>query len=152
MLSQTAQYALRALVYIAQHAEDGPVLAREIAEKTDVPRQYLSTILREAVRSGLLKSTRGKGGGFQLAGPASKTRLLDVLRPFDDIAARTGCPFGQEECSDDNPCVFHDHWKPVAVAYQDMLNDTTLQDMQLEAMQAPKKKKKKKKRQSARRT
>ncbi len=151
MLSQTAQYALRALVYIAQHAQEGPVLAREIAGKTNVPKQYLSTILREAVRSGLLKSTRGKGGGFQLAKPPLKTRLLDVLKPFDDIAARTGCPFGQEKCSDENPCVFHDHWKPVAVAYQDMLNDTTLYDMQREAMLHPKKKTKKKKRRTTRR-
>jgi len=140
VLSQTAQYALRALVYIAQHAEEGPLLAKEIAEKTHVPRQYLSTILREAVRSGLLKSTRGKGGGYQLARPAHKTRLLDVLRPFDDIAARTGCPFGQEKCSDENPCVFHNHWKPVSVAFQAMLNGTTLHDMQREAKSTPKKK------------
>ncbi len=133
------------MVYIAQHADEGTsVLAKEIAEKTFVPRQYLSTILREAVRAGLLKSTRGKGGGYQLAKAAHKTRLLDVLRPFDDIAARTGCPFGQAECSDENPCVFHDHWKPVSVAFQEMLNGTTLRDMQHDAAQAVSKKKRKK--------
>lgn len=142
MLSQTAQYALRAMVYIAQRGENGPVLAKEIAEKTFVPRQYLSTILREAVRSGLLKSTRGKGGGYQLAKAAHETRLQDVLRPFDDIAARRGCPFGQAECSDLNPCVFHEHWKPVSAAFQDMLDGTTLHDMQHDVAQAPAKKRK----------
>ncbi|MFQ5429006.1 MAG: RrF2 family transcriptional regulator [Phycisphaerae bacterium] len=136
MLSQTAQYALRGLVYVAEHGVDAPVLAEEIAKKTGVPRQYLSSILRKAVRAGLLKSTRGKGGGFQLARARSRIRLLEVLRLFDDVVARAACPFGQARCSDENPCIFHDYWKPVATAYGAMLESTTLEDVVLSGRKA----------------
>ncbi|MFQ5501157.1 MAG: RrF2 family transcriptional regulator [Phycisphaerae bacterium] len=144
MLSQTAQYAMRAMAYIAEYGKEGSVLAKDIAKKTGVPRQYLSSILREAVRAGLLKSTRGKGGGFRLARPDHRIRLLDVFKPYDDVNSKTGCPFGQPKCSDEKPCVFHEHWKPVAAAYSAMLEETTLADLEPEP--APKRKKRRKKR------
>lgn len=122
----TAQYALRALVYIARQPGEHPVLAREIAARTRVPSHYLSRILRDAVRCGLLESARGVGGGFRLARPAEDIRLIDVLSPFDDVLARSRCPFGQPQCNDSNPCGFHDYWKPIAAAYRSMLERTSL--------------------------
>ncbi len=129
MLSATAQYALRAMVYIASRDPDEPVLAREIAAKTSVPLQYLSRILRDAVRHGLLESTRGVGGGFRLARPRNKIKLVDVLSVFDDVIGRSKCPFGQSRCSDSHPCGFHEHWKPISSAYREMLENTTLDDI-----------------------
>lgn len=117
------------MVFIAEHGGDGLVLASDIARKTKIPKQYLSAILRNAARAGLLKSTRGRGGGFRLARPTHRIRLLDIFRPYDDVDSKTGCPFGQPRCSDDNPCVFHDHWKPVAEAYKRMLTETTIADL-----------------------
>jgi Rrf2 family iron-sulfur cluster assembly transcriptional regulator len=129
MLSMTAQYALRAFVFIATHGDDQPVLAKEIATHTGVPQHYLSRILRDAVRSGLLDSARGVGGGFRLARPARRMKLLDLLSPFDDVLNRSRCPFGQPRCNDQNPCGFHEFWKPIAVAYRRMLENTTLADV-----------------------
>lgn len=126
MLSMTAQYALRAFVYIAAHETERPVLAREIAAHTGVPSQYLSRILRDAVRAGLLDSARGVGGGFRLARPAARIRLFDILAPFDDVLNRSRCPFGQARCNDDHPCGFHPYWKPIARAYRNMLENITL--------------------------
>lgn len=122
----TAQYALRALVYVSGQNPGRTVLAKEIAANTGVPSHYLSRILRDAVREGLLESTRGVGGGFRLTRPSNQIRLLEVLAPFDDVVARSRCPFGQPECSDENPCGFHTYWKPIAVAYRRMLEMTTL--------------------------
>lgn len=130
MLSLTAQYALRAMVFIAGSDPERPVLAREIAEHTGVPLQYLSRILRDAVREGLLTSTRGIGGGFRLARASNRMRLIEVLAPFDDVVGRSRCPFGQPRCSDDHPCGFHVHWKPVAAEYRRMLEQTTLADVE----------------------
>lgn len=129
MLSITAQYALRAMVYIAAHGAERAVGAKEIAAKTGVPAQYLSRILRDAVRHGLLKSARGVGGGFRLARPVQRIRLLDVLAPFEPTLTRTRCPFGQPRCSDDRPCGFHSSWKPVATAMRRMLEETTLAEV-----------------------
>lgn len=126
MLSITAQYALRALVYIAGQNGDQPVLAKEIAAHTGVPLQYLSRILHNAVRAGLLESSRGVGGGFRLTRPQNKIKLIDILSPYDDVVDRSRCPFGQPRCHDDHPCGFHEHWKPISVAFRKMLENTTL--------------------------
>lgn len=134
MLSMTAQYALRAFVYIAAQDAKHPVLAKEIAAKTGVPSHYLSRILRDAVRAGLLESARGVGGGFRLTRPRSKIKLFDVLSPFDDVLDRSKCPFGQPRCNDAHPCGFHDYWKPIKSAYREMLEKTTLDDIGLEGM------------------
>ena len=139
MISMTAQYALRAMVYVAAQEAGRPVLAREIAMKTGVPSHYLSRILRDAVRVGLLESARGVGGGFKLAKPASRIKLYDVLAPFDDVLDRSKCPFGQPRCNDDHPCGFHEYWKPIAVAYRRMLEQTTLDHVGLEGLIGSKK-------------
>lgn len=130
----TAQYALRALVYIACQSGKKPVLAKEIAAKTGVPSHYLSRILRDAVRVGLLESARGIGGGFRLVKPASKIRLIEVLAPFDDILDRSRCPFGQPRCHDDHPCGFHEFWRPISVAYRRMLEQVSLGDVGMEGL------------------
>ncbi len=134
MLSVTAQYALRAFVYLAAQDRTQPVLAKEIARQTRVPLQYLSRVLNSAVRAGLLESSRGVGGGFRLTRPPNKIKLLDVLSPYDDVLDRSRCPFGQPRCNDDHPCGFHDHWKPIAVAYRQMLENTTLDAIGLEGL------------------
>lgn len=129
MLSMTAQYALRAFVYIATRGNGRPVLAKEIASHTGVPLHYLSRILRDAVRAGLLESARGVGGGFRLSKPRERIKLLDVLSPFDDVLNRSRCPFGQPRCNDQHPCGFHEYWKPISTAYWRMLEETTLGDI-----------------------
>jgi Rrf2 family iron-sulfur cluster assembly transcriptional regulator len=140
MLSMTAQYALRAFVYIAGQNGDQPVLAREIAAHTGVPLHYLSRILRDAVRAGLLESARGVGGGFRLTRPANRIKLYDVLSPFDDVLDRSRCPFGQPRCNDQSPCGFHEYWKPIKTAYLKMLEETTLGNVPIEGLMSSRKK------------
>lgn len=134
MLSVTAQYALRAFAYIADQEGDQPVLTKDIAANTGVPSQYLSRILNNAVRAGLLTSTRGVGGGFRLTRPSEKIKLIDILSNYDDLLDRSKCPFGQPRCNDDNPCGFHEHWKPISMAFREMLNETTIADVGVEGL------------------
>ena len=131
MLSQTCEYALRAAAYIAEHAENGPVLARHIAAETNVPLKYLQKMLSELVRTGVLTSTRGIGGGFRLERPASEVMLTEVLAPFDDTMHRTTCPFGNEHCGEEEftPCPAHERWIKVVDAYKVFLQTTTLRDL-----------------------
>lgn len=129
MLSQTCGYALRAVTYIAQHGTEGPVLAKDIAEQSDVPLRYLQKVLRDLVRSGVLASARGIGGGFRLGRDAKDIRLADVLIPFDDILPRTACPFGNPECGVSDPCPIHDRWLGVVTVYKTFLETTTIGDL-----------------------
>jgi Rrf2 family protein len=129
MFSQTCEYALRAMTYIAQHGEERPVLAREIARRTSVPLKYLQKVLGDLVRQGLLKSSRGIGGGFRLNKPARRLSLAEVLAPFDDLMRRTSCPFGNPLCGEANPCPVHDRWVQVVGPYRDFLQTTMLADL-----------------------
>lgn len=94
LVSQTAEYALRAVVYLAQHT-DGLCIAHDIAEGTKVPLGYLQKILRMLARAGLLTAQRGVGGGFALAKVPSAISVLDVLKAADANVNRIErCPLG----------------------------------------------------------
>ena len=130
MLSLTREYALRAMIYLAQHGQEGPIPGGRVAEHAGIPRKYLSKVLGDLVRAGVLNSTRGIGGGFQISRSPEDIRLIEVLSPFEPILAnRRPCPFGAETCSDDDPCAGHDRWKHVREAYSRFLEETSVRDI-----------------------
>jgi Rrf2 family protein len=130
MLSRTSHYALRAMLYLADHKQDWPLPSQRIAAGAGVPATYLSAILRQLVRGGVLHSVPGPGGGFSLAREPEQITLHDVLAPFEDCQqdARV-CPFGNDVCSEVNPCRGHDRWKLVKLAFDDFLNHTSILDV-----------------------
>lgn len=91
MLSQRARYALRALVYLAGRPAEGPASIAEIAEAAAAPRKFLEAILLELKRRHLLVSTRGRFGGYALAGPPGETTFADVIRVLDGPLALAPC-------------------------------------------------------------
>lgn len=129
MWSQTCEYALRAVTYIAQHADENPVLAKDIAAEMNIPHQYLQKVLRELVRNRVLSSTRGIGGGFQLIRGAEEVRLAQVIEPFDSSMKLETCPFGNPLCGQANPCPVHERWGVVVDSYKSFLETTTLADL-----------------------
>jgi Rrf2 family protein len=128
MLSLTSQYALRALIYLARHECAWPITGQRIAEESAIPAKYLSKVLGELVRFGLLESTRGKHGGFRMVKSADETSLFDVLSPFESFEWRF-CPFGNKQCSDDQPCRVHEHWQKILEMEIRFLRETTVRDV-----------------------
>ena len=126
MLTLTSEYALRATIYLTQRADDWPIPGRVIAQQTGVPAKYLSSILGDLVRAGVLTATRGKNGGFCMAQSPAKTMLLTVLAPFERPGP-TRCPFANIYCSDDDPCLAHAEWKKVLEARMRFLGRTSVQ-------------------------
>lgn len=127
MISLTSEYALRALIYLAQHADEWPVPGRTIAKETKVPRKYLSSILGDLVRAGVLDSTPGPGGGFSMVRSPKKTLLIEVLAPFESsLDTPRPCPFGNTMCGDADPCTGHAQWKKVQEAYSRFLRETSV--------------------------
>jgi Rrf2 family protein len=92
MFSQKAEYALRAIVWLAEHIEEGPVSNQQIAEGTQVPATYLAKILQQLVRAELVTSRRGAGGGFDLVANPAKLTVLDVVKSVDPIERYADCP------------------------------------------------------------
>jgi Rrf2 family protein len=128
MLSRTAEYALRAAVQVALLGQDRPVRVEELARASDVPRNYLSKILHVLARQGVLTSTRGPQGGFQLAVDPERLKLARVTAPFETQPA-SRCVLGRPRCSDRNPCGAHERWKGATAAMRSFFEETTLADV-----------------------
>lgn len=126
MLSQTAEYALRAILHIAGVSADRPVAVGEIADALAVPRNYLSKTLHQLSRAGLVTSTFGPGGGYRLAKGPTQITLDEVLAPFDETRGERHCLLGRSRCSDTDPCLAHAHWKGVAEQIHTFFRTTTI--------------------------
>src|SRR4051794_20289771 len=93
MISQTAEYALRAVVMLGSNP-GSPRTTQQIAEKTRVPSGYLSKVLQALGRAGLVEAQRGLHGGFVLARPLDELTILDVINAVDPLKRITHCPLG----------------------------------------------------------
>ncbi|TSA05756.1 MAG: Rrf2 family transcriptional regulator [Planctomycetaceae bacterium] len=93
MLSQTVEYALRAVTYLAT-APDVSRTVDQIAAATHVPVAYLAKVMQQLVRKKIVASRRGVGGGFILTCSPTKLRILEVVQAVDPIRRITTCPLG----------------------------------------------------------
>jgi Rrf2 family protein len=93
MFSNTAEYALRAIVHLAVN-RDRACPASQIAEATQIPSGYVSKVLQDLGRAGLVNSQRGPNGGFTLARDASEISVLEAVNAVDPIHRITKCPLG----------------------------------------------------------
>jgi Rrf2 family transcriptional regulator, iron-sulfur cluster assembly transcription factor len=129
VFSQTTEYAIRAAIDIATRPQGEQVLASYLGETLDIPAHYLSKILQQLVRVRVLKSTRGRQGGFALAKPAEKIKLREIVAPFEDLKKYEECILGQAVCSDAGACPLHDFWAGVRSRYLEELNHRTLKEL-----------------------
>lgn len=104
-VSKKTDYALRAVFVIA---EFGPISARELSEKIDVPKKFLDNILVEMIRVGWIKSTPGRYGGYSLSKDKNKITLGEIIRYFEGMLAMISCVSiaKYEPCSQENSCYF----------------------------------------------
>lgn len=93
MISQTAEYALRAIVYLADHAGEAHT-AEKIAAGTKVPVGYLAKIMQGLSKAKLVTSQRGLYGGFTLVRPIAELSVYEVVQSVDPINRITSCPLG----------------------------------------------------------
>lgn len=134
ILSQTAEYALRAMAWLAVASPGAPVRARDLSQATGIPSYYLSTILRRLVLAGILTSRKGQGGGFAVAKPLSHIRFLDILAAVGAGVPTGGrCAFGWGECDALHPCPLHDTWSEISNEFLRWATTTTLADVQANA-------------------
>lgn len=129
LLGQTAEYALRALAILADLEPGESMRAADLAEKTGVPAQYLSKVLRRLVARGVLRAQRGHGGGFSLARAPRNIRVADVLEALDSAPSPDRCAFGWGPCNAADPCPLHPMWSKLNEAFTTWTSTTTLADV-----------------------
>lgn len=105
MLSQTAEYALRAMACLATAPAGALVPTTTLAEQTQVPGNYLAKVLQQLAASGLVTGRRGVGGGYRLGRPAHEISLLEVIDTISPIRRIQSCPLGIP--GHDSLCVLH---------------------------------------------
>ncbi len=99
IFSKKCEYGMQAILYLAAREKGTLVSADEISKVLKIPREFVSKILQSLRDSGLISSSKGKSGGFSLAKPASRIKLIDVVAAIDGLEMFDSCVLGFQECS-----------------------------------------------------
>jgi Rrf2 family protein len=126
MLNQSAEYALRATLFMAHRGADQAYKATHIAEALALPANYLSKVMHELVRARVLTSVRGPTGGYSLASPPEELSLDRIVAPFQDLESRPQCLMGDRLCDHRTPCAAHQRWEKIKDMFATSLHNTTL--------------------------
>lgn len=129
--SRSAEYAIRAFVYLATVPPGKFAMAKQIAEDSDIPAHFLAKILQQLARKGFLKSSKGPTGGFSLAIPARELSMCQIVDAVDGLTDYKRCLGGRTECRDDAPCGLHDSWKHMRSSIIDYLEGTSIEAVAL---------------------
>jgi Rrf2 family protein len=127
--SGRTEYAIRGLSELASRAGESFVMLDDVVTGTDLPRDFLAKIFQDLVRAAVLKSARGRGGGFALARPPHEVTLMSIVEAMEGPNRLDRCVIGLEKCSDAMPCAQHDLYKPIRQRLRDYLMTTTLADL-----------------------
>lgn len=133
MLSKKSQYAFKALGYLSEKFNDGPVLISEIARKKKIPLKFLENILLELKKANILDSKKGKGGGYFLKQSPEKIKVATIIRLVNGPISMLPCVslYFYERCKNCNEtnCGLHDMMIEVRDATLGIVENRTLKDL-----------------------
>ncbi len=133
MLSKKSQYAFKALTYLSEKYDKGPVLISEISKKKKIPLKFLENILLELKKADILDSKKGKGGGYFLKKSPDKVKVATVIRLVNGPIAMLPCVslYFYERCKNCNEkhCGLHDMMIEVRDATLNIVENRTLKDL-----------------------
>ena len=136
-ISTRGRYALRAMVDLALHTDEGLVSRRDIATRQGISADYVAQLFRRLRAAGLVKGVKGPGGGYRLARDAETIRAGDVVRAVEGPVAVVHCivPGDEPSCNRVDRCVTRLLWKRLSEAMTEFLDSVTLKDLCNEARQ-----------------
>ncbi|MFA7447868.1 MAG: Rrf2 family transcriptional regulator [Weeksellaceae bacterium] len=130
MFSKTCEYAIRAIIYIAQQTQDGSrVGVKAIAKGIASPEYFIAKILQDLSRKDFVQSVKGPNGGFYLSEDNLNTPLAKLVREIDGDKLFTSCALGLKQCSEQHPCPLHHEFKLVKEGYVRILEESLIADL-----------------------
>ena len=130
LYSKSAEYAIQAMIYLAEYKSDKPVMTSKISHEYDIPHQFLAKIVQTLVKHRLIKATRGRTGGINLYRDAKDIYLDQIVDAIDGPPLEEErCAIGLDLCSDDVPCPIHHTWKPIKKSIRSMLSHENLEEL-----------------------
>jgi len=124
-LSTRGRYAVTAMFDIALHHDEGPVSLADIAARQGISLSYLEQLFPLLRDQGLVKSTRGPGGGYSLAVGSEEIAIADVIDAVDESLDTTRCG-GSADCQDHQRCLTHDLWENLSNQIRSYLSGISL--------------------------
>ena len=128
-ISTKGRYATRAMIDLAVHYSDSPILVKDIARRQCISGRYLEQLLLLLKVVGLVKAVRGAHGGFSLSRPPSQIKLNSIIKAVEGSIAPVECVESPNLCPKDSCCVMHDIWLEVSKSIDEILGAITLKEM-----------------------
>ena len=128
-ISTKGRYGTRALLDVALHQNESPVQLKVIAQRQQISLHYLEHIIAPLIAAGMLRSTRGAGGGVSLGRSPQEIKLSEVVQVLEGSIAPAECVDDPNVCSRADLCVTRDIWAEMKEAMAGVLESTTLQDL-----------------------
>lgn len=128
-LSTRARYGTRALLDLALHSGQEPVLLKDIAQRQDVSLPYLEHLITPLIAAGIVRSTRGARGGISLLKDPQEIKLSEVIQFLEGSITPVECVTHPEICPRSDFCITRDIWGELQKAMNGVLETTTLQDL-----------------------
>ncbi|MFC2060272.1 RrF2 family transcriptional regulator [Chloroflexota bacterium] len=128
-LSTRGRYGTRALLDLALHRAEEPVLLKDIAQRQQISLIYLEHIIAPLIAGGIIRSTRGAKGGVSLSKPPEEIRLSEVIQLLEGSIDPSECINNPETCPRSELCAARDIWSEMKKAMDGILESTTLQGL-----------------------
>jgi Rrf2 family protein len=130
MFNKETEYALRGLVYInLQYLKGRRPGTSEVSKEIEAPPFFTAKILQRLVRSGFLRSLKGKGGGFFFDPDKPDLPIRNLISAIEGDRSFSGCSFGLKQCDSDNPCPLHEKFAPIKESLNKLISEETVQSL-----------------------
>lgn len=127
-LTTKGRYAVTAMLDLALHEDSGPVPLAEISARQAISLSYLEQLFAKLRKRGLVKSTRGPGGGYSIGKPATEVHVAEIIGAVDEAVDATSCG-GKKDCHNHSPCLTHNLWTELSRQIKLFLSGITLADL-----------------------
>lgn len=125
-ISTKGRYALRLMLDLAMHAEDGYISIKSVATRQGISDKYLEQIIKMLSAAGLVESTRGKQGGYKLTRAPEQYTVGEILRVTEGSLAPVSCLEEEHRCENCDDCVTFEIWQNVLDAINEVVDSITL--------------------------
>lgn len=131
MMSKKCKYAIKALVQLAKHYEQGNILTADIARQEAIPKKFLEQILLELKHAGYVGSQKGYKGGYYLRKQPEDISVADIYRLFDGAIALVPCVAVQfyekcEDCTDEATCIYRREFDTIKERTREVMKQITI--------------------------
>ena len=129
MISTRGRYALRVMIDLAEHIDEGYIPLQTIAKRQGISEKYLESIIAVLARAGLVEGQRGKGGGYRLSRELKDYSVGEIVRLTEGSLAPVSCLEGENTCPRADKCLSLPVWEKLDTLINDYLDSVSLADL-----------------------